>query len=57
MAQSAAERALHSGKKVSLPPMNAYERRLVHIALRENDSVETHSEGVDPDRHVVIVPR
>ena len=57
MAESAAERALRSDKKVSLPPMNAYERRLVHIALRENDKVDTHSEGVDPDRHVVIVPR
>jgi spoIIIJ-associated protein len=34
--------------------MNAYERRLVHIALRDNVNVETHSQGVDPDRHVVI---
>ena len=38
-------------------PMNAYERRLVHIALRGNDAVDTHSEGSDPDRHVVIVAR
>ena len=44
-------------KSVSLPPMNAYERRLVHIALRGNDAVDTHSEGSDPDRHVVIVAR
>ena len=35
--------------------MNAYERRLVHIALRDNDKVETHSEGTDPERRVVIV--
>ena len=57
MAQSAAERAVRTHKCVSLPPMNAYERRLVHIALRGNDAVDTHSEGSDPDRHVVIVAR
>ena len=57
MAQSAAERAIRTHKSVSLPPINAYERRLVHIALRGNDAVDTHSEGSDPDRHVVIVAR
>jgi spoIIIJ-associated protein len=36
--------------------MNAYERRLVHIALRDDASVSTHSEGEDPDRYVVITP-
>ena len=34
--------------------MSAYERRLVHIALRENNKVDTHSEGSDPERRVVI---
>ena len=36
--------------------MNAYERRLVHIALVDDDEVTTHSEGEDPDRYVVITP-
>lgn len=54
MAHSAASRAVRQRGSVSLPPMNAYERRLVHIALRENDAVETYSEGVDPERRVVI---
>ena len=54
MAKSAAARAVRQHGSVSLPPMNAYERRLVHIALRDNVNVETHSEGIDPDRHVVI---
>lgn len=54
MAHSAASRAVRQHGSVPLPPMNAYERRLVHIALRENDAVETHSEGVDPERRVVI---
>ena len=54
MAKSAASRAVSQNRTVSLPPMSAYERRLVHIALRDNNRVDTHSEGVDPDRRVVI---
>lgn len=54
MARNAAARALRQHGSVSLPPMSAYERRLVHIALRDNDAVETHSEGVDPERRVVV---
>ena len=54
MAKSAASRAVQQHRSVSLPPMSAYERRLVHIALRDNAKVDTHSEGVDADRHVVI---
>lgn len=54
MATSAANRAVSQDRSVSLPPMSAYERRLVHIALREDDRVDTHSEGVDPARRVVI---
>lgn len=57
MAESAAARAVAQHKTVNLPPMNAYERRLVHIALRGNDRVDTHSEGVDPERRVVITVR
>lgn len=57
MARSAASRAVRQHSSVSLPPMSAYERRIVHIALRDNANVETHSEGVDPDRRVVISPR
>ena len=54
MARSAAARAIKQHSSVKLPPMSAYERRLVHIALRDNDAIETHSEGVDPERCVVI---
>ena len=57
MAKSAASRAVQQGRPTNLPPMSAYERRLVHIALRDDDRVETHSEGVDPERRVVIAPR
>lgn len=54
MAHSAAARAVRQHGSVSLPPMSAYERRLVHIALRDNAAVETHSEGIDPERRVVV---
>lgn len=54
MAHSAASRAVRQHGTVNLPPMSAYERRLVHIALRDNDKVDTHSEGSDPERRVVI---
>lgn len=54
MAHSAAARAVRQHGSVALPPMSAYERRLVHIALRDNVAVETHSEGVDPERRVVV---
>lgn len=54
LARSAAARAKKQYGSVSLPPMNAYERRLVHLALVDDDSVVTHSEGEEPMRHVVV---
>lgn len=54
IALSAASRAKRQHSRVSLPPMNAYERRLIHLALVDDDEVTTHSEGEDPTRHVVI---
>ena len=56
IALSAASRAKRQHARVSLPPMNAYERRLIHLALVEDAEVTTHSEGEDPARHVVITP-
>ena len=57
LARKVAGKVAKYHRSVTLEPMNAYERRLVHIALRGNDAVDTHSEGSDPDRHVVIVAR
>ena len=54
LALSAAARAKRQHSKVTLPPMNAYERRLVHLALVDDDAVTTHSEGEDPARRVVV---
>lgn len=54
MARSSAACAKQRGGKVTLSPMNAYERRIIHLTLRGDEGVTTHSEGVEPDRHVVI---
>lgn len=53
LAKVAASRARKQGRVV-MAPMNAYERRLVHLALVDDDTVTTHSEGEDPNRRVVI---
>lgn len=53
LARAAAAKARKQGR-VAMAPMNAYERRLVHLALHGDDSVTTHSEGEDPNRRVVI---
>lgn len=54
MAHSSAARAKSRGGKVTLAPMNAYERRIIHLALRDDEGVVTHSEGEEPERRVVI---
>lgn len=41
-------------KSVSLEPMNPYERRIIHSALQNDKYVETHSEGEEPFRRVVV---
>ena len=53
IAYSAAERASKQGR-VALAPMNAYERRIIHMTLLGNETVTTHSEGEDPNRRVVV---
>lgn len=57
IAKSAANRAVSQEKEVPLRPMTPYERRIVHIVLRDDARVETESEGEGMNRHVVIIPR
>jgi spoIIIJ-associated protein len=54
LANRMANRAIKTGRKVVLEPMNPYERRILHSALQANEAVTTHSEGEEPNRHVVI---
>ena len=56
-ADEAAEQALRSGRAVELDPMPASERRIVHEHLRDHPGVETHSEGDEPDRYLIVTPR
>lgn len=56
IAQHSADRALNSGRSVSMRPMSPQERRMVHIAIREIPGVVSSSEGMGESRHVVITP-
>ena len=56
IAKSSATRAVQRGQEVRLHPMKSYERKIVHLTLRNNPNVVTHSEGQEPNRCVVIVP-
>src|SRR5487761_249110 len=55
-AQLAADRAVDSGEPFALNPMNAPERRVVHLALKNRPEVRTESREFGPARHVVILP-
>lgn len=57
MALEAAKKALAERKEVALAPMNAWERRVVHTTLMENDQVKTESIGRDKERQVIISPK
>ena len=55
-AQTAAARVIETGVPHAFPPMNSRERRLLHIALREIDGVETASNGEGRDRFLAVYP-
>ncbi len=55
-ADDAADEALSSGEPVELDPLPPFERRIVHEYLRERGDVETHSEGNEPERYLVVTP-
>ncbi len=52
-----AEKAKRTGAPVELEPMDPGERRMIHLALQEDDAVTTESEGEGSYRHVVILPK
>jgi spoIIIJ-associated protein len=55
-ADEAADEAVSTGNPVELDALPPSERRVVHEYLRERDDVETHSEGDEPERYLVITP-
>lgn len=54
LAKNIASKVRRTGKSVTLEPMNPYERRVIHSALQNDRYVETHSEGEEPFRKVVV---
>lgn len=56
LARAAAKRVAATKEQVSLPAMNSYERRLVHVELAIHPDVTTESVGAGKDRYVIIKP-
>ena len=56
LAESIAREAKRKGSPVSLEPMSSWERRLIHIALRDDKEIETRSIGEEPLRRVLVCP-
>ena len=57
MAKRTAQRVSATGRRVELEPMTPVERKIVHEALKDDPEVETVSEGSEPNRYVVVLPR
>ena len=57
LAKNMSYKVKRSRRPVSLEPMNPYERRIIHSALQDDKYVETHSEGEEPYRYVVITAK
>ncbi|MFE8704077.1 RNA-binding cell elongation regulator Jag/EloR [Cytobacillus sp. FJAT-54145] len=56
LAERLANKAVRTGQKVALEPMPSYERKVIHTALMENKRIKTYSDGVEPNRYIVISP-
>ena len=54
LARNVAKKVKKTGRPAFLEPMNPYERRIIHSALQGDKYVDTHSEGEEPMRKVVI---
>ena len=57
LAKNIAIKVKRTRRQVVLEPMNPYERRIIHSALQNDKFVETHSEGEEPYRKVVVTPK
>jgi len=56
LARAAARKSVATKEEISLPPMNSYERRLVHTELADRPDLKTESAGEGKERYVVIKP-
>mgnify|MGYP004451695751 FL=1 len=56
LALKLADKAVKSGRKITLEPMNPFERRVIHSTLSDRTDVKTQSEGKEPNRYIAIIP-
>ena len=54
LAQKVAKTVIKTRKPIKLEPMQAYERKIIHSALQQNNKVETESIGEEPNRRIVV---
>jgi spoIIIJ-associated protein len=57
LARRMAEQVIKTGRKLTLEPMTASERRIIHMELRDHPAVTTQSAGEEPHRKVTILPK
>ncbi len=57
LAQRMAEQVIKTGRKLTLEPMPASERRIIHMELRDHPAVTTQSMGEEPHRKITILPK
>lgn len=57
LAQRMGEKAKDTGRAINLQPMNASDRRIVHLALKHDHAIETRSEGEGSMKNIKIIPR
>ncbi len=57
LARRMAEQVIKTGRKLTLEPMPASERRIIHMELRDHPAVTTQSAGEEPHRKVTILPK
>ncbi len=57
LAQRLAEKSVRLQRKIALEPMNPYERRVIHSALANSEFASTQSEGDEPNRYIIIIPK
>lgn len=56
LSKAAARKVTATKQEIALPPMNSYERRIVHTELSAHPEVKTESQGLGRDRSVIIKP-
>ncbi len=54
LADKVAQKVIKYRRSITLEPMNAYERHVIHATLQDTDDISTFSTGTEPNRHVVV---